>query len=87
MQILNLTKNTTTPEQQAQGVFEPSPQDKADIKRLLTFEGCPSERYMMVVAVNLAVIAESYCANNVLVEGNFLFLNAVRKEIPNAISL
>ena len=77
MKILNLTKNTTTPEQQAQGVFEPSPQDKADIKRLLTFEGWPSERYLMVVAVNLAVIAESYCANSVLVEGSFLFLNTI----------
>ena len=43
MKILNLTQHIATPEQQAQGVFEPSPQDKADIKRLLTLEGCPSE--------------------------------------------
>ena len=84
--ILNLTRNATTPEQRAQGVFEPSPQDKADIKRLLTFEGCPSKEFLRRRAMILAVIADSYDGGYVLIEGNFALTAELLREIPGAIT-
>ena len=84
--ILNLTRNPATPEQRAQGVFEPSAQDKADIKRLLTFEGCPSEEFLRRRAMILSVIAESYDGGYVLIEDNSALTAELLREIPGAIT-
>ena len=86
MNILNLTRHATTLEQRAQGVLEPSPQDKADIKRLLTFEGCPSEEFLRRRAMILAVIADSYDGGYVLIEDNSALTAELLREIPGAIT-
>ena len=85
MKILNLTKNTTTPEQQAQGVFEPSPQDKADIKRLLTFDEIPTSEDIRQRASMLADIAVGYGADAVMVGGAPYLMPALVLEIPRAV--
>ena len=84
--ILNLTKHAATPEQRSQGVFEPSAHDKADIKRLLTFEGQPSKEYLRRRAMILAVIADSYDAGHVLIEDNSILTAELLREIPHAIT-
>ena len=57
--ILNLTQHTATQAQLDAGVFEPDARDKADIKRLLTFNVLPTSaevayraRALMNIAAN-----------------------------------
>jgi len=57
--ILNLTQHTATQAQLDAGVFEPDARDKADIKRLLTFDVLPTSaevdyraRALMNIAAN-----------------------------------
>ena len=86
MPILNLTKNATTPEQRDWGVYDPTPQDKADIKRLLTFEGCPSKEFIRHRVMVLAVIADTYDASHVLIEGSDELVAELMREFPYAIT-
>ena len=84
--ILNLTKNATTPEQRIWGVYEPKPQDKEEVRRLLTFEGQPSERLLQVRLFMLAVIADTYYASHVLIEGDSPLTIELMREFPYAIT-
>ena len=85
MKILNLTQHAATPEQQAQGVFEPSEQDKADIQYLLTFDEIPSKGGIRRRAELLAMIANHYEADNIMVGGAPYLMAPLVLEIPNAV--
>jgi len=55
--VLNLTQHSATPEQIAQGVVEPTPEVKAQIQSLLTFEELPGPKEIIRRATRLADIA------------------------------
>lgn len=55
--ILNLTQHTATPEQIAAGVVEPTPEQRAEIVRLLTFDELPDSDDIRDRAYELALIA------------------------------
>jgi len=57
MDIFNLTQHQANSEQVAQGVVEPSEEDKKQIQSLLTFEEIPNEIVMLKRARQLADIA------------------------------
>jgi len=56
--ILNLTQHSATPEQQSQGVVEPSAELKQKIKQLLTFEELPEYSDIMERAEKLVDLIE-----------------------------
>lgn len=56
--IINLTQHAATEDQIAAGVIEPSPADKAEIAKLLTFEHHPSYRDVLDRADELGFLAE-----------------------------
>lgn len=85
MKILNLTQHAATPEQQAQGVFEPSEQDKADIQYLLTFDEIPSKGGIRRRAELLAMIANNYDCQQVMIGGAPYLMAPLVLEIPNAV--
>lgn len=61
MHILNLTQHVATPEQLAAGVFEPSPENKEKVKKLLTFTKPPSQEELADRAQALTNIAMEEC--------------------------
>ena len=85
MKILNLTQHIATPEQQAQGVFEPVDQDKLEIQRLLTFDEIPTSEDIRRKASMLADIAYGYGADAVMVGGAPYLMPALVLEIPRAV--
>lgn len=56
--IINLTQHGATPEQIAAGVVEPA--DKAEVKRLLTFDEPPNKADYIIRANALADLAKGY---------------------------
>ncbi|MEM4976628.1 MAG: hypothetical protein QXT64_04815 [Desulfurococcaceae archaeon] len=58
--ILNLTQHLATPEQLQAGVVEPSPQLKAKIQRMLTFDELPSYGEVKKRAEELVSIIDDY---------------------------
>jgi hypothetical protein len=87
MNILNLTKTVSTAAQRAKGVFEPTPQDKLEIKRLLTFEEgvTHSQRFISHRACILAIIAEEYDAGGVLVDGSSPIVTELTRQIDGMV--
>lgn len=57
MNILNLTQHAATEEQVAAGVYDPTPEQRAQICALLTFENLPDEGELRRRAAKIAVIA------------------------------
>jgi hypothetical protein len=57
MNVLNLTQHTATGDQALEGVREPSPELKAEIRGLLTFDELPSGLDIGLTARELATIA------------------------------
>lgn len=67
MRIINLTQQFATPEQRAQGVFEPKDADK--VKELLTFDDLPQPGDVYRRARELAKIAVSDGAEAAMIDG------------------
>ena len=74
--ILNLTQHQATPEQVAQGVVEPSIENKEDIKLLLTFDSLFDTDYDQMVnrAVTLATICVREGCSKAMIGGAPFFM-------------
>lgn len=62
MMILNLTQHPATPEQLSAGVIDLSPDDRAELARLLTFSECPDESILSARAASIARMAAGHSA-------------------------
>lgn len=56
--IINLTQHPSTPEQLAAGVVDPTPEQRTEISRLLTFEELPDKADCQERARKLAFMAQ-----------------------------
>jgi len=65
--ILNLTQHMTTPEQAAQGVYEPC--DKVFVQKILTFSGITDRASVRARALILADIALEHGCEYVMIGG------------------
>ena len=79
MKILNLTQHAATPEQVADGVFEP--RDKALIQGLLTFVGCPLKEQILDRAAGLAEVAKAAGAEAAMIGGAPYLMGALENEL------
>jgi len=79
--ILNLTQHNSTPEQKAQGVVEPSPENKQQIQALLTFSALPTQREIMSRATVLAEIADGYGCDAAMIGGAPYLMSALEHEL------
>ena len=84
--ILNLTQHVATPEQIAQGVVEPSPEVKARIQELLTFDEPPDPAEIIRRAEKFAVLAyeivtAEYDSETVMIGGAPFFISALEREL------
>lgn len=67
LMILNLTQHPATPEQLAAGVFDPTPEERAEIVALLTFDELPQkgeieDRADMLALTALAILSARFRA-------------------------
>lgn len=73
MKILNLTQHLATPDQIDQGVLDLSPDHRAQVQELLTFEELPSETHILLRADTLVMLANRLCkeagTNRVMIGG------------------
>ena len=67
--ILNLTGHEATEEQKADGVVEPSVEDKKRIRELLTFQRIPTSAELNDRAYELAIIADKYQYIYAMIDG------------------
>lgn len=67
--ILNLTQHCATPEQVAQGVYEPEASLKAKVQQLLTFDELPDDETLVSRSAELGRIAMEQGAKAVLIGG------------------
>ena len=74
MHIINLTQHNATAQQLAEGVFEPSAGDKAEIQALLTFATPPTKLEMGRRAEDLALIAKRAGADAAMIGGAPYFM-------------
>ena len=65
--VINLTQHPATEEQEFDGVFEP--QNKEDVRRLLTFDTIPNKGVLYMRAVQLAEIASESGAKFAMIGG------------------
>ena len=65
--VINLTQHPATEEQEFDGVFEP--QNKEDVRRLLTFDTIPKKGVVYMRAVQLAEIAAESGAKFAMIGG------------------
>lgn len=87
MKILNLTQHPATPEQVAEGVFEPK--DKEKVKNLLTFEKIEDCSEKWTRAKILAELAkEEFASNNgigyAMIGGAPFFMRALENSLMKA---
>lgn len=68
-EILNLTQHVATADQVAAGVFDPHPEQAAQIQRLLTFDELPSREEIKRRATALAQFAKGERATVVMIGG------------------
>ena len=79
--ILNLTQHEATPAQLEEGVFEPTPELKEEIRGLLTFDDIPSTREMFRRARGLAqAVAHSECSM-AMIGGAPFFMSTLESEL------
>ena len=68
--ILNLTQHVGTPAQVADGLIEPTADDKSALKQLLTFEELPEQMRAIVQRVDGIIrIADKYSVKYVMIGG------------------
>lgn len=90
--ILNLTQHPATPEQLAAGVFDPTPEERAEIVALLTFDELPQkgeieDRADMLALTALAILSArfrslSYCEQERLLDRGGLSYYAMMGGAP-----
>ena len=81
--ILNLTQHTATPEQIAQGVIEPSKENKEDIKDILTFDDIFDTDYDQMTnrAIALATICVREGCSKAMIGGAPFFMPVLEKAL------
>ena len=77
--IINLTQHQSTPEQEWDGVFEP--QDKENVRRLLTFDTIPNKGVLYMRAVQLAEIASESGAKFAMIGGAPYLMGALENAL------
>jgi hypothetical protein len=70
--ILNLTQHPATPDQVAAGVVEPSAEQKAEIKELLTFNSLPNRGEIERRASRLAQLARKILSERMDLQGQVM---------------
>ena len=86
MKILNLTQHRATPEQIAQGVVDPTDEQRAEISRLLTFDDLPpseddlQDRAEAVAELALSIAAGIDAVNSVMIGGAPYFMVHLERE-------
>lgn len=81
--IINLTQHICTEEQKAQGVFEPKPEDKEVIKKLLTFNEIPSAEEIHKSAAFLTKFAKTYEVKEAMIGGASYLMSSLEEELYN----
>ena len=81
MRIFNLTQHEATPSQIRDGVYEPSPEVKERIRRLLTFEEPPSTAMIKARAEELAGIAAAHKARYAMIGGASYLMSALERAL------
>lgn len=81
MKILNLTQHNATPEQVAAGVIEPTPEVKARIRELLTFNELPAPGEIAARAEELARIAAEAEAEAAMIGGAPYLMSALERAL------
>ncbi len=79
MKIINLTQHMATPEQVADGVFEPA--EKLRVQELLTFTTAPTENRMVDRALELADIANFSGADAAMIGGAPYFMRPLEESL------
>lgn len=80
--ILNLTQHLGTPEQIAEGLFEPL--NKKEVQTLLTFVDVPEKENIWERAERLAEIAEENGAEKALIGGALWLMYPLAKSLRDA---
>ena len=75
--MLNLTQHVATTEQIQAGVVEPTPEVKAEIQKLLTFNSLEETQEVKERAYKLALIAKNHGASHVMIGGAPFFMPAL----------
>lgn len=83
MKILNLTQHVATQEQIAEGVVEPSANDKKSIQSLLTFDHLPTWGEIIGSAEELANIASSYGTEGAMIGGAPYLMAPLERALGN----
>jgi hypothetical protein len=80
--IFNLTQHVATEEQLQAGVWEPYPEAKPAIQKLLTFEKLPTAEEIQATAESLAKIAKSFtCDGTVMIGGATYLMSALERAL------
>lgn len=79
--ILNLTQHQSTPEQQAEGVFDMEGEDLARLKQLLTFEQLPDRWEIGIRAESLIALARKYTRQRVMLGGAPYLMGPLEKAL------
>lgn len=82
--MFNLTQHRATPDQVAEGVFEPAPDVKGEIQKLLTFDGMPTAYEIRDRAISLAYLCAEITAgvtNKVMIGGAPFLMPALEREL------
>ena len=80
--ILNLTQHPASPEQVAQGVFEPK--NKTKVQRALTFNSLPTKEEIVSRAKELADIAKEHNVSKVMIGGAPYLMSALETAMHEA---
>ena len=78
-QILNLTQHDATPDQIAAGVVEPA--DKAEIRKVITFDDLPSREHLLATADLLAGLAERMEMSAAMIGGAPFFMGPLERAL------
>lgn len=79
MAILNLTQHPASDDQQQDGVVEPD--NKGEVKDLLTFDEAPSIKVLRDRAAKLAEVASNHDANAAMIGGMPAFMSALERAL------
>lgn len=77
--ILNLTQHEPTESQKRAGVFNPNPESKEEIHKLLTFDSPPNADIMWERAIEIRKIAHRYHVATVMIGGAPWFMSILEE--------
>jgi len=79
--IINLTQHNATPDQVTDGVFDPHPNVKHEIRNLLTFDSPPNPSELRARAQELAAIAAGHNVSAAMIGGAPFFMSALERAL------